>query len=132
MDRLFTDTDPKPKPRQHHYSPPPDDYHRINDDRGELLDELDGPVNTEDYNTLTVPLINPVQVQPTCSVVEVHKHNPVQVQPTCSVVEVHKHKPQDLAASNPNARNKPADTTETRGAGTEAEKFNKSNSWNEW
>ena len=86
MDKLFTDTDPEPKPRQHRYSPPPHDYdyHRIDNDRGELLDELDGPVNTDDYNILTVPLINAVQAQPTYSVVEVHK-------------------PHDLAASNPNA-----------------------------
>ena len=45
MDILLTDTDPKPKPRQHHYSPPPDDDNHRFDDH-ELLDELDCPVYT--------------------------------------------------------------------------------------
>ena len=82
MDRLFTDinTEPKPNPRQHRYSPPPvivnDDDSQISDDsnRGELLDELDGPVNTDDYNNaVTVPLVSSARMQPTYSVVEVHK-----------------------------------------------------------
>ena len=38
----------------------------------ELLDELDCPVNTDDYNT--VPLLRPTPpVEPTCSVVELPK-----------------------------------------------------------
>ena len=80
MDRLFTDidTEPKPNPRQRHYSPPPvnvnDDDSQVSDDRGELLDDLDGPVDTDDYNNaVTVPLVSSVRMQPTYSVVEVHK-----------------------------------------------------------
>ena len=69
IDKLFTVTDPKPTPRQHHYSPPPDDdIHRF-DDR-ELLDELDCPVYTSDYDTK--PLLRPSPVEPTFSVVELH------------------------------------------------------------
>ena len=70
MDRLFTDTNPKPQPRVRQLTPPiDDDIHRF-DDRN-LLDELDGPVYTGDYDT--APLINSVQIQPTYSVVEVHQ-----------------------------------------------------------
>ena len=70
MDRLFTDTDPRPKPRVCHLTPPhDDDFHRF-DDR-DLLDDLDGPVNTGDY--ATAPLISPERMQPTYSVVEVHQ-----------------------------------------------------------
>ena len=71
IDRLLIDTDPKPKPmrRQCRYSPPPDnDYNRY-DDR-ELLDELDCPVYTGDYDT--TPLLKPPPVEPTFSVVELH------------------------------------------------------------
>ena len=67
IDRLFTDTDPKPNPRLHRWSQPPDDdIHRFD----ELLDELDCPINTDDYNT--IPLLRPTPVEPTYSVVEVH------------------------------------------------------------
>ena len=46
--KLFTDSDPKPKPRKHHYSPPCDnDIHGFVDDRDEQLYELFGPVSTE-------------------------------------------------------------------------------------
>ena len=63
---LFFDTDPEPKHGQHRYSPPPDnDTHRFD----ELLDELDCPVNTDDYNA--TPLLEPVE--PTFSVVELPK-----------------------------------------------------------
>ena len=67
IDRLFTDTHPKPKPRQRCYSPPSDDDNHRFDDRG-LLDELDCPVYTGDYDT--TPLLRPPQVEPTFSVVE--------------------------------------------------------------
>ena len=69
MDRLFTDTDPKPKPRLCRYSPPPDDddNHRFND--CELLDELDSC----DYDD-TTPLFRPPPVEPTFSVVELSQH----------------------------------------------------------
>ena len=67
IDRLFTDTDPKPNPRLRRWSQPPDDdIHRFD----ELLDELDCPINTDDYNT--IPLLRPTPVEPTYSVVEVH------------------------------------------------------------
>ena len=68
IDRLFTDTDPKPKPRLRRYSPPPDDDSHRFDDR-ELLDQLDCPVYTGDYDD-TIPLLNPPPVEPTFSVVE--------------------------------------------------------------
>ena len=61
---------PKPNgnPRPRCWSPPPDnDIHRFD----ELLDELDCPVNTEDYST--APLLRPPPVKPTYSVVEVHQ-----------------------------------------------------------
>ena len=67
IDRLFTDTDPKPNPRLRRWSQPPDDdIHRFD----ELLEELDCPINTDDYNT--IPLLRPTPVEPTYSVVEVH------------------------------------------------------------
>ena len=67
IDRLFTETDSKPNPRLRRWSQPPDDdIHRFD----ELLDELDCPINTDDYNT--VPLLRPTPVEPTYSVVEVH------------------------------------------------------------
>ena len=68
IDRLFTDTDPKPNPRLRRYSPPPDDDNHRFDDH-ELLDELDCPVYTGDYDT-TTPLLRPPPVEPTFSVVE--------------------------------------------------------------
>ena len=70
MDQLFTDTDPKLQPRVRQLTPPTDDHIHRFDDRN-LLDELDGPVYTGDYDT--VPLINSVRIQPTYSVVEVHQ-----------------------------------------------------------
>ena len=70
MEWLFADADPKPAPRQRHYIPSPDDdLHRFD----ELLDELDCPVNTDDYNT--APLLRPEPVEPTFCVVHVHKPN---------------------------------------------------------
>ena len=73
IDRLFTDADPKPKSKRH-WSPPPDDddIHRFY----ELLDEIDRPINTDDYEV-------PIERQ----------------EPTKSVVEVHQ--PCDLAAPDP-------------------------------
>ena len=74
MDKLFTESDPKPKPRQHHYSPLPDnDIHRFVDDRSEQLYELFGPVSTEDYKNVAVPYVSfTPEIQPTQSEVEVH------------------------------------------------------------
>ena len=68
IDRLFTYTDPKPKPRLRRYSPPPDDDNHRFDDR-ELLDDLNCPVYTGYYGD-TIPLLNPPPVEPTFSVVE--------------------------------------------------------------
>ena len=65
IDRLFTDTDPKLKPKRHWSPPPDDDIHRFN----ELLDMIDRPVNTNDYK---VPVLKQKPVKPTQSVVEVH------------------------------------------------------------
>ena len=74
---MSMDADQKPAPRQRHYIPPPDDdIHRFD----ELMDELDCPVNTDDYNT--APLLRPAQLEPTFSVVEMPK-------------------PRDLALQNP-------------------------------
>ena len=68
IDRLFTETPSKPDPkRQHHTQSPDNDIHRFD----ELLDELDCPVVTDDY--ATAPLLKPVPVEPTYTVVEVHK-----------------------------------------------------------
>ena len=67
---LFIDADSKPARRLHPYNPPPDDdIHRFD----ELLDELDCPVNTDDYNTAS--LLRPAPLEPTFSVVHVHKPN---------------------------------------------------------
>ena len=66
IDRLSADIDPKTKP-EYHWSPPPDDdIHRFN----ELLDVIDRPVNTYDYE---VPVKQQEPVKPTQSVVEVHQ-----------------------------------------------------------
>ena len=70
MDRLFTDTDPKPQPRVRQLTQPTDDDINRFDDRN-LLDDLDVPVYTGNYET--APLINSVRIQPTYSVVEVHQ-----------------------------------------------------------
>ena len=70
MDQLFTDSDPKPQPRVRQLTPPTDDDINRFDDRN-LLDDLDVPVYTGDYET--APLINSVRIQPTYSVVEVHQ-----------------------------------------------------------
>ena len=73
----------KLKPRQHRNSHPLPDgivYYDGAKDQFQQLDELLGPVNTGDYNTeeyniLTVPLIDPVEIPPpTCSEVELPKH----------------------------------------------------------
>ena len=45
IDRLFIDAYPKPKPDCHWSPPPDDDIHRFY----EFLDEIDRPVNTQDY-----------------------------------------------------------------------------------
>ena len=66
IDRLFTDTDPKPKPERHWSPPPDDDIHRFN----ELLDMIDRPVNTHDYK---VPVKQQEPVKLTQSVVEVYQ-----------------------------------------------------------
>ena len=66
IDRLFSDTDPKPKPERHWSPPPDDDIHQFY----EFLDEIDRPVNTQDYK---VPIKQQEPVKPTQSVVEVHQ-----------------------------------------------------------
>ena len=66
INRLFTDTDPKSKPERHWSPPPDDDIHRFN----ELVDMIDRPVNTNDYE---VPFKQQKPVKPTQSVVEVHQ-----------------------------------------------------------
>ena len=100
MDRLFTDTDPKPKPRLCHYSPLPDDDNHKFDDREPLLDELGSPVYTSDYDT--TPLLRSPPVKLTFSVVELSH--------PC------------LAPSDPkeaNAQNIPADSAERGGTGND-------------
>ena len=66
IDRLSTDTDPKPKPERHWSPPPDDDIHQFY----EFLDKIDRPVNTQDYK---VPVKQQEPVKPTQSVVEVHQ-----------------------------------------------------------
>ena len=66
IDRLFTDTDQKPKPDRHWSPPPDDDIHQFY----EFLDKIDGPVNTQDYK---VPIKQQEPVKPTQSVVEVYQ-----------------------------------------------------------
>ena len=87
IDRLSTET--QPNPREQRFSPPPDDdIHRFD----ELMDELDCPIYTADYNT--IPLLRLTPVKPTQSVVELPK-------------------PRDLAAPDPekvtNAQHTPGD-----------------------
>ena len=65
------------KPRQHHYSPTPadDDIHGF-DDRGEELNELYGPISTNNYNgNISAPYINLVGVPPTHSELELQLSN---------------------------------------------------------
>ena len=92
IDRLFTDLEPNPGVRHLIQPAPDDDNHGPDADRG-ILDELDCPVYTGDYDT--VPLLN----------------NPVQVQPTHSVLEFSK--PRDLVPppdpEGANVQNMPAD-----------------------
>ena len=66
INRLISDADPKPKPDRHWSPPPDDDIHQFN----ELLDMIDRPVNTFNYNVL-VKQQDPVK--PTQSIVEVHQ-----------------------------------------------------------
>ena len=66
IDRLFTDTDPKPKPERPWSPPPDDDIHQFY----EFLDRIDRPVNTQDYK---VPIKQQEPVKPTQSVVEVYR-----------------------------------------------------------
>ena len=75
IDRLFIDAYPKLKPDRHWSPPPDDDIHRFY----EFLDEIDHPVNTDDYE------------------VSVEQQEPVK--PTQSVVEVYQ--PRNLAAPDP-------------------------------
>ena len=68
----------KPRLSQRHYSPTPDDDDDIHgfDDRGEELNELYGPINTNDYNeNITAPYINLVGVPPTHSELELQLSN---------------------------------------------------------
>ena len=66
INKMFTDADPKPKPERYWSPPPDDDIHRFN----ELLDMIDHPVNTYDYE---VPVKQQEPMKPTQSVVEVHQ-----------------------------------------------------------
>ena len=75
IDRLFTDADPKPKPKRHWSPPPDDDIHQFY----KFLDKIDRPINTQDYK---VPIKQQEPMKPTQSVVEVHQ-------------------PRDLAAPDP-------------------------------
>ena len=63
VNRLFTDADPRLNPERHWSPPPDDDIHQFY----ELLDNIDRPVNTQDYEVPVEP------VKPTQSVVEVHQ-----------------------------------------------------------
>ena len=63
INRQFTDADPNPELELYCNPPLDDDIHRFN----ELLDVIDRPVNTQDYNVPDEP------VKPTQSVVEVHQ-----------------------------------------------------------
>ena len=68
INKLFTDTDPNQNPKRQFSPPPDDDIHNFDD----LLDDLDDPVNTADYEV--APLLRPTPaVKPTFPVVEVHK-----------------------------------------------------------
>ena len=64
VDKLFTTSEPKPKPECHWIPPPDDDIHRFN----ELLDIIDRPVNTSNYE---VPLQKQPVQKPTQSMVEI-------------------------------------------------------------
>ena len=63
INRQFTDADPNPELELYCNPPLDDDIHRFN----ELVDVIDRPVNTQDYNVPVEP------VKPTQSVVEVHQ-----------------------------------------------------------
>ena len=69
IDKVFTaNAEPKPEPKPENV-PPDDDIHRFN----ELLDMIDRPVNTNDYQAELI--IGQKPVVPTQSVVEVHIPN---------------------------------------------------------
>ena len=96
IDRLFIDADPKPKSERHWSPPPDDDIHRFYG----LLDEIDRPVNTYDYE---VPVKQQEPVKPTQSVVEVHQpHNLAAPDP--EEVANSLHIPGVVARGSPNQR----------------------------
>ena len=97
IDRLFTDADPKPKPDRHWSPPPGDDIHQFN----ELLDMIDRPVNTYDYN---VPIKQQEPVKPTQSVVEVHQPRDLAAPRDPEEVANTQHVPGAAEAVQPNVK----------------------------